>query len=248
VRTGHSVLSALHADRQRETGLGSVPVTIGASHDTAAAFMTQPPEEDGAILSSGTWSMLGVHLPRPVFPASIDPTRFGHEGNPDGTVRLLCNIPGMWILEQCMESWRRRGIDHSYETLARGAEECAAFTTRIDPYDPAFALPEDMPTAIRAHCIRTGQQEPRTPFETARSIFLGLAECYDAALRELSTLSGLSIRRVRVIGGGSRNLLLNALFQERSGVEVVRGQPEATALGNIMSQEMALAARGAGRN
>jgi rhamnulokinase len=241
VRRGHSVAGVLDPRVQAETGLDAVPVTIGASHDTAAAFMTQPAEDDTAILSSGTWSMLGVHLPAPVFPPDLDPTRFGHEGNPDGTVRLLCNIPGMWILEKCRDAWARRGVTLAYDALVAGAGACASFNSRIDPYDQAFSLPADMAEAVASHCARTGQPVPATPFETARAIFLGLAESYAGALQELSSLSGRRFRRLRVIGGGVRNQLLNVMIEQRTGVEVLRGEAEATAVGNILSQERALA-------
>jgi len=238
---GNSVLAPLARDVQAETGLGAVPISIGTSHDTAAAFSTQPADDESAILSSGTWSMLGIHMKRPLFLESIDPERFGYEGNPDGTVRLLCNIPGMYILEQCREGWQKEHGDLAYETLITGAEGIPSFSSRIDPYDPALALPGDIPKEIRRFCSRTGQQEPRTPFETARAIFLGLADTYARALGELQSISRRSLRRIIVIGGGSRNAFLNRLIQERTGIVVLPGEAEATAVGNILAQEEALA-------
>jgi rhamnulokinase len=245
VREGDSILGTLSPDVQEETGLrGDIGIAIGTSHDTAAAFSTQRTGKDEAILSSGTWSMLGIHMEKPLFLESIDPKRFGYEGNPDGSVRLLCNIPGMWILEQCLECWRKELGELSWETLIAGAECADAFTIRVDPYDPAFAVPGDMPEEIRKYCVRTGQLEPRTPFETACAVFAGLADAYALAVEELGGISGRRIKRVHVIGGGSRNLLLNRLFQQRAGIEVVRGPAEATALGNIRGQIRALSACG----
>jgi len=242
VRHGHSVLGTLTPAMQAATGLGPVPVTIGASHDNAAAFMTQPMDDDSAILSSGTWSMLGVHLPAPVFPPGIDSSRFGHEGNPDGSVRLLCNIPGMWILEQCRASWARAGKETSYEALVQGAAASDGSTGAIDPYDPAFGLSPDMSRSVIEHCAKTGQRVPGTQFEIARAIFQGLATCYARAREELESFSGRRFKRIRVIGGGVRNELLNSLIERKTGIEVVRGPAEATAIGNMMSQEKALAA------
>ena len=240
VRHGLQVLAPLSPEVQAQTGLGPVPVTLGASHDTAAAFSSVPADEGTAVLSSGTWSILGTHLPAPRHLEQIDPNRFGYEGNPDGTVRLITNIPGMWILERCLATWRDMGLSSSYDRLVEGAGEAGAFAGRIDPWDPAFEAPADMPEAIRRQCAARGQQEPRTPFETARAIFRGLAAAYAAALRELAGITGRRFRRLLVIGGGSRNRLLNGFIAGETGLEVVQGEAEATAAGNIRNQQKAL--------
>jgi rhamnulokinase len=240
VRHGPQVLASLSPEAQAQTGLGPVPVTLGASHDTAAAFSSVPAHEHTAVLSSGTWSILGTHRPAARHLERIDPNRFGYEGNPDGTVRLITNIPGMWILERCLEVWRRSGLSLSYDRLVEGAAAAVAFAGRIDPWDPAFEAPEDMPEAIRSFCARCGQRAPRTPFETARAIFQGLARAYAAALGELEGITGRRFRRLQVIGGGSRNRLLNGFIAEQTGLQVVQGEAEATAVGNIRNQQKAL--------
>jgi rhamnulokinase len=240
VRHGPQVLAPLSASVRELTGLGPVPVTLGASHDTAAAFSSVPADGQTAILSSGTWSILGIHLPEPLFSDAIDPNRFGHEGNPDGTVRLITNIPGMWILERCMEAWQAQRQPLTYAGLAEGARQAGGFPSRIDPCDPAFEAPPDMTIAIGGYCTKTGQPAPRTPFETARAIFLGLANAYSDALQELSRITGRRFRRLQVIGGGSRNRFLNQLISEQSGLEVIPGEVEATAVGNILNQKRAL--------
>jgi rhamnulokinase len=237
---GSSVLATLSKEIQNETGLGAVPVTTGASHDTAAAFSTVESDEQTAILSSGTWSMLGLHMDHPVFPDSINPERFGYEGNPDGTVRLLCNIPGMWILEQCRSVWKKRGIPCSYDLLMRGAEESEGFKSRIDPYDQHFVLPEDMTEAVQIYCRKTGQREPVTPYEHTRAIFLGLADAYADALREIMKITQRDIKKLLVIGGGSQHQFLNRLISETTGAHVQKGFVEATAVGNILNQKYAL--------
>ena len=243
VRHGPQVLARLSQEVQSQTGQGPVPVTLGASHDTAAAFSSVPADEHTAVLSSGTWSILGTHLPAPRHLEEIDPNRFGYEGNPDGTVRLITNIPGMWLLERCLDAWRKEGLSLSYDRLVEGAAEAGAFTGRIDPLDPAFESPADMPEAIRRHCARTGQQEPCTPFQTARAIFQGLAAAYAGALRELAAITRRRFQRLLVIGGGSRNRLLNGLIAGQTGLEVLQGEAEATAVGNILNQQQALRRR-----
>ncbi len=239
-----AVLAALSPEIRAETGAGAVPVTTGASHDTAAAFSTIAPEAGSAVLSSGSWSILGVHMERPEHLDAIDPERFGYEGNPDGTVRLVCNIPGMWILEQCRAAWQAAGTPVTYPEIVRGARDEAGFESRIDPYHPLLEAPREMPAAIAAYCREAGQRVPQTPFQTARAIFLGLAATCAASLREIEQITGQRVGVLHVIGGGSRNELLNELIAEAAGVEVRAGQAEATALGNILNQRRALRASG----
>jgi rhamnulokinase len=234
------VLSTLSKEIQKETGIGPIPVTTGASHDTAAAFLTVDGDETNAVLISGTWSILGVHTDRQVFFRSVDPERYGYEGNPDGTLRFLCNIPGMWILEQCRSVWKKQGISSSYGFLTAGAKESTHFNSVIDPYHPDFSYPEDMTAAIKNYCIETGQAVPRTPAEFSRAIILGLAFAYTKAVRELEEITKRKIKRIDIIGGGSRNLFLNQLIAEKTGVEVIRGWVEATTIGNLLNQRLAL--------
>jgi rhamnulokinase len=242
VRHGPQVLAPLGPEVREQTGQSPVPVTLGASHDTAAAFSSVPVDEYTAVLSSGTWSILGTHLPEPARLEEIDPNRFGYEGNPDGTVRLIRNIPGMWLLERCLACWQEEGRVLGYDELVAGAAEAGTFASRIDPCDPSFEAPQDMPEAIRRHCAASGQREPMTPFETARAIFLGLAAAYADALRELAGITRRRFRSLLVIGGGSRNRLLNRLIAEHTGLEVIQGEAEATAVGNIRNQQKALQA------
>jgi len=234
-----AVLGRLSRPLQSETGLGPVPITIGASHDTAAAFSTVPPSEDCAILSSGTWSILGVHTPESVPVSGIDPRRFGYEGNPDGSLRLIHNVAGMYLLEQCRAVWKRQGLDISYDALIDGARK-SRFKTRIDPYSSDFFQPEDMTQAIASHCRQAGRSEPKTPVEFARSIFMGLAHSYAQAIDELRTMTDREIKTLVVIGGGARNTLLNEWTAEAANVTVRTGEAEATTLGNILSQQWAV--------
>jgi len=237
---GSTVLATLSEELQRETGLGPVPITTGASHDTAAAFSTVRADDSTVILSSGTWSMLGVHMTQPVFSPEIDPERFGYEGNPDGTFRFLCNIPGMWILEQCRLVWKRQGIPCSHTSLTESARLAVDFNSSIDPYDARFVLPEDMTDAVREYCRETGQRVPESPGEITRAILRGLVHSYVKAIGEIEKIQQRKIRKLCIIGGGSRNQFLNHLIEEKTGVRVLKGWAEASTMGNVMNQKQAL--------
>jgi rhamnulokinase len=231
-----SVLSVLERSVRNRTGAGPVPVVTGASHDTAAAFSTVPRRKGAAALSSGTWSILGIHMDAPVWSAGIDPLRIGYEGNTDGSVRLVANIPGMWIIEQCRTAWKSRGEDYDYRSLVSGAR-LSRCSTAVDPYDPSFAAPPDMPEAVAAH-LPVGE---RAPSDITRAVLLGLAGAYTRMVRELSAIAGERIESLTVMSGGSRNELLNEMIGERAGIRIEKGLVEATTVGNIMNQRTALA-------
>lgn len=240
---GSSVLSTLSVKIQKETGLGPLHVTTGASHDTAAAFSTVKGDKTNAILSSGTWSMLGVHMDNPVFFDSIKHERFGYEGNPDGTVRLLCNIPGMWLLEKCRSEWKMQGLSCPYDLLLRDAQESTHFNSIIDPYNPSFSFPEKMTEAIKIYCRETGQIEPGTMAEFTRAIIMGLVDTYASAIQEIEDITKIKIKKLHIIGGGSQNFVLNQLIAERAGIKVVNGWVEATTIGNLLNQKRAVHSR-----
>jgi len=235
-----TVLGCLSPKLQEETGLGPVPVVTGASHDTAAAFLAASGDQDCAILSSGTWSILGVNLPQTLASASIDPLRFGYEGNPDGSVRLVHNVPGMWLLERCRAEWKRGGIECTYAALIDEARRRTDYTGRIDPGWSGFTYPESLMDAIRAFMRETAQPEPRQPGEFTRAILSGLAESYAQALAELRALTNRKLGRLVVVGGGAQNELLNELTASRANVVVSPGCIEATILGNVQNQLLAI--------
>ena len=159
------VAGYLSKEMQQKTGLGAVPVIAGASHDTAAAFSTVPSKGDHAVLSAGTWSILGCFVETPVLDDAMDPLRFGYEGNVDGSFRLVHNVPGMFILEKCRDFWAALDIQVGYEALISEARKCHTMHSRIDPFDQEFVNPESMPDAIADHCRGTSQTVPRTPGE-----------------------------------------------------------------------------------
>ncbi len=231
-----TVLGPLQASAGGPTG---VPVVAPACHDTGSAVASVAAGGDTAFLSSGTWSLLGVEVAAPIITARSAALNFTNEGGVCGTTRLLKNIAGLWLLQACRRDWAADGLDVSYESLADAAAQAPAFGPMIDPDDPSFLNPDHMPRAIAHYCGRTSQPIPDTPAVVARTIFESLALKYRMVLEWLEEVSGLSIRTVRVIGGGAQNRLLNQLTADATGRDVLAGPVEATALGNIAMQMLA---------
>jgi rhamnulokinase len=204
----------------------SAPVFAVASHDTASAFAATPVrDEHAAILSSGTWSLLGLELPGPVF---SDP-ELTNERGVDGTIRLLKNVMGLWLEQECARVW-----DAEYAELHRAAAECTGDVPTFDPDDERFLRGGDMPAMIAQACGRE-----LTRGEIVRSIYVSLAAAYKSVLQRLEAVSGRDIRTIHVIGGGARNTLLCQLTADVTGREVLAGPVEATALGNVLVQARA---------
>ena len=217
--------------------LGDTPVYAVASHDTASAFAAVPVDEHAAVLSSGTWSLLGLELPEPVLSDAARDANLTNERGIEGTTRLLKNVMGLWLLEESRRAWD----DASYDELLRLAEEAEPDVPLFDPDDDGFLRPGDMPARIAAACENSGQAAPDGVGATVRSILVSLACKYRWTLERLEAVSGRDVRRIHVIGGGARNDLLCRLTADLCGREVLAGPVEATALGNVLVQ-----ARGAG--
>ncbi len=231
------VLSPEIADK---TGLGAVPVIAVAEHDTASAVAAVPAEDENfAYLSSGTWSLMGVELKEPIMSERARELNITNEGGVDGTVRFLKNITGMWILEQCLKQWKSEGHNYSYPELVRMAEETAAFPVHFDPDDASFAMPDNMPDAIRAYFEKRGQKAPVTHSEYVRCIFESMAAKYAEVMNMFQQIAPVKIERLHIIGGGCRNELLNRFTAEALGIPVFAGPVEATAIGNCMMQAKA---------
>jgi rhamnulokinase len=217
---------------------GAPLVRAVAGHDTASAFAAAPVDgEDSAILSSGTWSLLGLELAAPVLGPDAAAANLTNERGVDGTTRLLKNVMGLWLVQECRRAWST----HDYDELHRLAAQAPDDVPLIDPDDEAFLAPGDMPARIAAHCERSGQRAPATPGETVRAILVSLACKYRVVLRSLEHVTGRQVRCVHVIGGGARNALLCQLTADVLELPVLAGPVEATALGNVLVQ-----ARGAG--
>jgi len=235
-----TVLGPITDELAAETGLFEVPVVATAGHDTAAAVAAVPAEgRDWAYISSGTWSLVGVEESAPVIsPASLE-SNFTNEGGVGGTIRFLKNVTGLWLVQGCRKVWAKDGL-LSYEDLVRAAADAPPFAAFIDPDNPDFLNPPDMPEAVTAFCRRTGQKPPGSRAAMVRSLLESLALKYRHVIDQLRLVLGHPVERIHVIGGGSRNDLLCRFTANATGLPVVAGPAEATAVGNILVQAMAM--------
>jgi rhamnulokinase len=229
--------------RDLSSTLAGTPVVAPACHDTGSAVASVYAGGTTAFVSSGTWSLLGTELPAPVITAVARDLNFTNEGGVCGTTRLLKNITGMWLLQGCRRSWAAAGREFAYEDLlAAAASQDAGFVTLIDPDHRGFFQPSDMVAAIDEYCRRTDQPEPCGAAAYARAILESLAFKYRLVLESLEELTGTRFEEIRIVGGGSRNRLLNQFVAEATGRPVTAGPAEATALGNIAMQMLAMGA------
>jgi len=223
----------------KSTGIGKVKVVSVAGHDTASAVAAVPAlDENFAYLSSGTWSLMGIESKEPVINPETYELNFTNEGGVEGTTRFLKNICGMWILEQCRKEWAAMGKDYSYPEIVKMAMEAKPFVSFIQPDDSSFANPPSMLEAIYAFCERNGQACPENDAQIIRCIFESLALRYRQVLGDLDRIAKFPIERLHIIGGGSKNDLLNQFTANAIGRKVVAGPSEATAIGNVMIQAM----------
>lgn len=235
-----TVLGPLTDAISGETGLTGVPIIATAGHDTAAAVAAVPAEGGSwAYISSGTWSLVGVEENEPIITSEALDFNFTNEGGVGGTIRFLKNVTGLWLVQGCRKAWEKDG-PLTYEELALAASEAPAFQALIDPDSPDFLNPPDMPEAIRGYCRKTGQKPPDSRGTMVRSILESLALKCRLVIDRLRIIRGRPIEMVHVIGGGSRNDLLCRLTANATGLPVLAGPAEATAVGNILVQAMAL--------
>ena len=232
-----------------EVGIAAgLTVLAPGTHDTASAVAAVPAVGPGAAaggppdwcyLSSGTWSLLGVEVPRPVITAEALRYNLTNEGGVAGTTRLLKNIMGLWLVQECRRTWARAGRDLSYEELIPRAEAATPFAALVDPDDATFLAPGDMPARLAAFCTRTGQTPPADEGAFVRCALESLALKYRATIEQLETILGTTIRTIHVVGGGTRNALLCQFTADACGRPVHAGLVEATAVGNVLLQAMA---------
>ena len=234
-----SVVGTLRSGIARSSALAGTPVIAPASHDTGSAVAAISAREGTAFLSSGTWSLLGTELDAPVVTADALRLNFTNEGGVNGTTRLLKNVMGLWMLQCSRQSWTVQGQVYDYRELMELAGREAPFRQLVDPDDESFLHPADMPTAINQFCAKTHQPEPATPGAYVRTILESLAFKYRLVLHNLEHVCGRRIGKIRVIGGGSKNRLLNQFTADATGRRVLAGPAEATALGNVAVQILA---------
>ena len=250
LREPGSVIGTLRRELAAEPGLGALagsrpggplPVIAAGSHDTASAVVAVPARgADFAYISCGTWSLVGVELDQPVRTEASRAANFTNETGVDGTIRYLRNVMGLWLLQESVRTWSAAGQRADLATLLDDAARMPPLQVVVDPDDPVFLPPGDMPARIAGAARRTGQRPPADPPAVVRCILDSLALAYRARLREVQELSGRAVRTVHMVGGGVRNTLLLQLTADACGLPVVAGPAEAAALGSILVQARTL--------
>jgi rhamnulokinase len=237
-----TVVGTLLPTVTQNSSLTGTPVIAPASHDTGSAVAAITARDGTAFLSSGTWSLVGTELDMPVITPEALKANFTNEGGVNNTTRLLKNVMGLWMLQGCRNSWSIGGQSSDYRELIELASREPAFAHLVDPDDPSFLNPSDMPAAIDRFCKKSHQSALALPGAYVRCVLESLAFKYRLVLKNLERLCGRPIHQIRVIGGGSKNNLLNQLTADATGRKVLAGPAEATALGNIAIQILATGA------
>jgi rhamnulokinase len=240
VRPG-TALAHVSNDVAADTGLTGAQVVAAATHDTGSAVAAVPLRRpESAYVSAGTWSLVGVEIREPLIDDAAFAANLTNEGGVAGTFRLLRNVTGLWLLHECRRAWAREGSDYSFDRLVALAVEAPPLRSFIDPNEPVFAEPGDMPARIRAFCAHTGQPEPVEPGAIVRCVLESLALKHAATIDLLASVTGTSPGEIHLVGGGARNELLCRWTAAAAGIPVLAGPEEATLLGNLLVQAMAL--------
>ena len=224
-----------------QLGIGEVPLIAVATHDTGSAVAAVPASEGSyAFLSSGTWSLMGVETGRPIINENTLKWNYTNEGCVGGKYRLLKNIMGLWIIQECKREWDRNGEHYSFDDMVRMAESGAPFQSVIDPDAGLFYYAGDMPEKVQRYCRRTEQHVPQDKGEIIRCVYESLALKYRWSFERLQAILGKSLDALHIVGGGTRNRMLNQFTANALNKPVLCGPTEATAIGNLMVQAMAL--------
>ena len=226
---------------QGEVGKIDAEVLTVASHDTASAVIAVPTQEkEFLFISSGTWSLMGTELSAPKINAQTEKYNFTNEGGVNSTIRFLKNIMGLWLIQESRRQWKREGKEYSFAELEALAKEAKPFRCFIDPDHPSFVSPGDLPARIREFCQATGQYVPQTVGEVVRCIYESLAMKYRYTAQTIQKLTGISPRVIHVVGGGTKDGFLSQMTADACGIPVCAGPEEATAIGNLLVQLMAM--------
>jgi len=235
-----TILEELSPGVAFQAGCGIISVIAVGSHDTASAIAAVPAGDPKFIfLSSGTWSLMGVEVKDPILTIKALECGFSNEGGVNGKYLFLKNISGLWLLQECKRVWSASQPQTTYDSLIRSAQEASPFACFVLPGDARFISPGDMPGRIQVYCRSTGQTIPQSNGEIVRCILESLAMEYRRTAEQLTELLGFSIPVIHIIGGGSRNQLLNQFTANATQRSVVAGPVEATALGNVIGQAVA---------
>ncbi len=236
-----TALGALRADVAEQTGLSGVSVITPASHDTASAIAAVPFQQPGsAYISSGTWSLVGMEVPGPVIDERAYLANLTNEAGAGGTFQLMSNGTGLWLLQECRRTWDLHGQGWQFSELVAMAEAAPALGAVVDPNDPVFLAPGDMPRRIADWCQGRGQSVPDGPGAMVRCVLESLALAYRQTIDLLTSTRGTSPPAVHIVGGGARNELLCQLTADATGLPVWAGPTEASEVGNLLVQAMAL--------
>ena len=213
-----------------------VEVVAVCEHDTASAYLAAPHGDSSVIVSSGTWSLVGVETDAPIINDYTFRHNIANEGGYPGHHRLLKNVMGQWIIQECRRSYAEQGLDVSFELLTESAEKAEPFHFMINPDDERFFSPGEMPERVLGYCREHQQSDPQTPGEVIRCIIESLAMQYRLVIEELEEVVGRKFNQINIVGGGCNNRLLNQCVANVSGCKVFSGPVEATALGNLLVQ------------
>ena len=224
-----------------DVGLSDAEVIASCSHDTAAAVAAVPAEgQDWCYVSSGTWSLFGIEVKEPIINAKSREHNFTNEIGYERTIRFIKNIVGLWMVQECRREWAKEDQEYSYDQLMMMAEEAEPLRSLLNPADARFLEPNDMPQKIVNHCRETNQAAPRTRGEIIRCVLESVALAYSQTLREVVDVTGYEPKCLHIVGGGSKNRLLNQLTADATQLTVQSGPSEAAAIGNILTQAVAL--------
>lgn len=241
-------LGKLRGDVAQLTGLPRIDVVAPATHDTGAAVAAVPTTQTGAAnwayISSGTWSLIGVEVQQAILSEEALKQNITNEGGIDGTYRLLKNVMGLWLVQQCRQSFVRAGNDFDYTQLTHLATQAQEFRSLVNPNDPAFLNPDDMVQAMRDWCRKKQEPVPQTEGQIIRCALESLALKYRDVLQGIERLTGETVEVIHIVGGGCKNALLNQFTADACGKPVIAGPTEATALGNVLIQARAAGAVG----
>ncbi len=235
-----TVLGPLRRSLSEELGCEAI-VVAPATHDTGAAVSAVPAEGSDFIwISSGTWSIVGMNTPEPVINEQSYRNNLTNEGGLNGTFRFSKNVMGLWVVQQCRMQWQREGRDYSYTELTNFARKAPAMKSFVDPDYSEFLKPGEMVGKVKEYCEITGQPVPETEGEVIRAVLQGLALRYRYVIENLEDVSGKKTSTIHIVGGGTKNTLLNQLTADALGRKVITGPVEATATGNLLVQAMAM--------
>ena len=234
-------LGPLHPAVAEETGAEGVPVIATAGHDTGSAVASVPAHSrDHVFISSGTWSILGVEIDEPLITPQALAYNFTNEGGAQSTFRFMKNIVALWLVQECRREWAQAGEELSWDELTRLAAAAEPFGGLVNPDDHRFLSPGDMPQKIQSYCAETGQPVPQSKGAIVRCALESLALAYRRVLEPLEDMLGHTYASIHIIGGGSKNRLLNQFTADATGRPVVAGPAEATSIGNILVQALAM--------